>query len=126
MTALEQNLLAIIQDAFPLEERPYQVLAGRLGSDEQSTFAAVESLRKSGVIRRIGGVYDSRRLGFVSRLCAGKVADIDRFAATVNEISAITHNYVRSHKHGPSRRACPFRNEEAQDKHGDGYCRAKN
>lgn len=99
MTELEQRLLSVIQDAFPLEKRPYQVLAGRLGSDEQSTFAAVESLRKSGVIRRIGGVYDSRRLGFVSRLCAGKVADIDRFAATVNEISAITHNYVRSHEY---------------------------
>ena len=71
MTELEQNLLAIIQDAFPVEECPYQVLAEQLGSDEQSVFAAVESLRNSGVIRRIGGVYDSRALGFISRLCAG-------------------------------------------------------
>ncbi len=92
-------MLAIIQDAFPLEERPYQVLAGLLGSDEQSVFAAVEKLRESGVIRRIGGIYDSRKLGFISRLCAGKVADIDRFAAAVNEIPAITHNYVRSHEY---------------------------
>ena len=58
MTELEHNLLAIIQDDFPLEERPYQVLAGQLGSDEQSVFDAVENLRMSGVIRRIGGVYD--------------------------------------------------------------------
>lgn len=99
MTALDQSLLAIIQDAFPLEERPYQVLAGLLGSDEQSVFAAVEKLRESGVIRRIGGIYDSRKLGFISRLCAGKVADIDKFAAAVNEIPAITHNYVRSHEY---------------------------
>lgn len=99
MTALDQSLLAIIQDAFPLEERPYQVLAGLLGSDEQSVFAAVENLRESGVIRRIGGIYDSRKLGFISRLCAGKVADIDKFAAAVNEIPAITHNYVRSHEY---------------------------
>jgi DNA-binding Lrp family transcriptional regulator len=109
MTELEQNLLAIIQDAFPLEERPYQVLAEQLGSDEQSVFAAVENLRQSGIIRRIGGVYDSKALGFISRLCAGKVptattgaADdsaLEAFATTVNEIPAITHNYVRSHEY---------------------------
>ena len=99
MTELEQHLLAIIQDAFPLEERPYQVLAEQLGSDEQSIFAAVENLRQSGIIRRIGGVYDSKALGFISRLCAGKVTEsaLEAFAATVNEIPAITHNYQRSH-----------------------------
>ena len=99
MTELEQRLLSVIQDAFPLEDRPYQVLAGQLGSDEQSVFDAVENLRMSGVIRRIGGVYDSKALGFISRLCAGKVSDIDKFADAVNEIPAITHNYVRSHEY---------------------------
>lgn len=109
MTELEQHLLAIIQDAFPLEERPYRVLAEQLGSDEQSVFAAVESLRQSGIIRRIGGVYDSKALGFISRLCAGKVPTVatgaandcalEKFAAAVNEIPAITHNYVRSHEY---------------------------
>ena len=101
MTELEQNLLAIIQDAFPLEERPYQVLAGQLGSDEQSVFATVENLRQSGIIRRIGGVYDSKALGFISRLCAGKVTEsaIEAFATAVNEIPAITHNYQRSHEY---------------------------
>jgi DNA-binding Lrp family transcriptional regulator len=108
-TKLEQQLLAIIQDAFPLEERPYLVLADQLGSDEQSVFAAVEGLRKSGIIRRIGGVYDSKALGFISRLCAGKVPTVatgaagdnalEKFAAAVNEIPAITHNYVRSHEY---------------------------
>ena len=99
MTSLDQHLLDTIQDAFPLEERPYKVLAEQLDSDEQSVFEAVESLRNSGVIRRIGGVYDSKKLGFISRLCAGKVFDIDKFAAAVNEIPAITHNYVRSHEY---------------------------
>ena len=100
-TKLDQQLLAIIQDAFPLEERPYLVLAEQLGSDEQSVFAAVENLRQSGIIRRIGGVYDSKALGFISRLCAGKVTEsaLEAFATTVNEIPAITHNYQRSHEY---------------------------
>ena len=121
MTALEQHILDVIQDAFPLEERPYQVLAdmlnaqGRVGelpresTTEQQVFDAVENLRHSGIIRRLGGIYDSRKLGFISRLCAGKVPTIatgasddsalEKFAADVNEIHAITHNYVRTHEY---------------------------
>ena len=124
MTALEQHLLAIIQDAFPLEERPYRRLAEMLNAQEaqrnvggdackqfteQEIFDAVENLRQSGIIRRIGGVYDSRKLGFISRLCAGKVSAVetgasddsalDKFASVVNGIPAITHNYVRSHEY---------------------------
>ena len=106
MTALEQQILDTIQDAFPLEERPYKVLADLLSAQEnlgavseQQVFDAVEILRNSGIIRRIGGIYDSRRLGFISRLCAGKVSDIEKFAAAVNEIPAITHNYQRSHEY---------------------------
>ena len=104
MTALEQHILDVIQDAFPLEERPYQVLADMFGAQgesvtEQQVFEAVENLRNTGIIRRIGGVYDSKKLGFISRLCAGKVADIDKFATAVNVVPAITHNYVRTHEY---------------------------
>lgn len=114
MTELEQKILDTIQDAFPLEERPYRALAdlfnAQVGSvTEQQVFDAVEGLRKSGVIRRIGGVYDSKALGFISRLCAGRVPTVatgaandcalEKFAAAVNEIPAITHNYVRSHEY---------------------------
>lgn len=112
MIELEQRLLSVIQDAFPLEERPYRRLAEMLNAQEacaggdarghlteQAVFDAVENLRRSGIVRRIGGIYDSRRLGFISRLCAGKVTDLDKFASAVNGIPAITHNYVRSHEY---------------------------
>ena len=133
MSELEQQILDLIQDAFPLVERPYKALAEMLNElaancdsvnnvgekcanpvvSEQVVFEAVESLRASGVIRRIGGVYDSKKLGFISRLCAGKVpvstldfssepheqTAMEKFAAAVNEVPAITHNYIRSHEY---------------------------
>ena len=99
MEALDRKILEIIQDGFPLEERPYAALGRRLGVSEDIAFEHVENLRKSGVIRRLGGIYDSRRLGYISRLCAGVVPEgnLDGFAAAVNKIPAITHNYIRSH-----------------------------
>jgi DNA-binding Lrp family transcriptional regulator len=97
--ALDQKILEIVQDGFPLEERPYAALGRLLGVSEEVAFDSVERLRKSGVIRRLGGVYDSRRLGYISRLCTGVVSEdkLEGFAAAVDKIPAITHNYVRSH-----------------------------
>ena len=63
---LSQKLLAIIQDGFPLVERPYKALAEMLNVSEQDVFDEVEKMRASGVIRRIGGVYDSKKLGYES------------------------------------------------------------
>ena len=133
MNDLNQKLLAIIQDGFPLVERPYKALAEMLNCDskkdagendagakcanlavsEQEVFDEVEKMRVSGVIRRIGGVYDSKKLGFISRLCAGKVltsendfsaehhaqTPMEKFAAVVMSEPAITHNYIRSHEY---------------------------
>ena len=125
---LNQKLLAIIQDGFPLVERPYKALAemlncavendasekcANLAVSEQKVFDEVEKMRTSGVIRRIGGVYDSKKLGFISRLCAGKVpassldfsaephsqTPMEKFAAVVMSEPAITHNYIRSHEY---------------------------
>lgn len=99
MEALDQKILEIVQDGFPLEERPYAALGRLLGVSEEEAFDSVERLRKSGVIRRLGGVYDSRRLGYISRLCTGVVGanELESFAAAVDKIPAITHNYVRRH-----------------------------
>ncbi len=99
MEALDRKIFEIIQDGFPLEERPYATLGRQLGISEDVAFEHVENLRKSGVIRRLGGIYDSRRLGYISRLCAGVVPEgnLDGFAAAANKIPSITHNYIRSH-----------------------------
>lgn len=115
MAPLEQAILDVIQDGFPIAERPYAELArilndcgaGSTGVTESEAFSLVEGLRATGVIRRIGGVYDSLKLGFVSRLVAGKVyalgnkatddSALNEFAAAVNRVPAVTHNYVRSH-----------------------------
>ena len=51
MEALDRKILEIVQDGFPLEERPYAILGRLLGVSEEGAFDSVERLRKSGVIR---------------------------------------------------------------------------
>lgn len=95
----DRALLNLIQSDFPLEPRPYQVLGQRLGLSEEEVLSRLRRLRETGVIRRIGGNFASRRLGYASTLCAARVPP-DKLAAfenKVNEYPGVTHNYRRDH-----------------------------
>ena len=54
--------------------------------------------KEEGIIRRIGAVFDLRRLGFASTLCAARVPeDQDQGirGKIVNACPGVTHNYRR-------------------------------
>ena len=42
---------------------------------EEEVIARLQSLMESGVIRRLGGVFDSRKLGYSGTLCAMNIPD---------------------------------------------------
>jgi DNA-binding Lrp family transcriptional regulator len=101
MDDIDRKILGTIQSEFPLSPRPYRDLSVRLGLTEAEAFARVAHLKKKGIIRRIGGSFDARSLGFVTTLCAAKVPDtqITTFVEAVNKYSGITHNYLRQHEY---------------------------
>ena len=101
MDDIDRKILGTIQSDFPLSRRPYGDLSGRLGLPEEEIFGRVERLRKEGIIRRIGGSFDSRCLGFTTTLCAAKVPDnrITPFVEEVNKYPGVTHNYLREHEY---------------------------
>jgi DNA-binding Lrp family transcriptional regulator len=96
---IDKRLLDEIQSNFPLTKRPYKDLGARLDCSEEEIFGRIERLKKEGIIRRIGGNFDSRRLGFATTLCAARVPDdkIKGFVEAVNKYSGVTHNYLRDH-----------------------------
>jgi DNA-binding Lrp family transcriptional regulator len=53
----------------------------------------------SGVIRRIGANFTSRKLGYTSTLCAAQVPPerLPHFVEVVNRYPGVTHNYLRRH-----------------------------
>ncbi len=99
MDDIDRKLLNEIQSDFPITKRPYEDLGDRLDCSEEEILKRVERLRKEGIIRRIGGNFDSKRLGFATTLCAAKVPDdkINRFVEVVNRYPEVTHNYLRNH-----------------------------
>ena len=100
MTEDEKKLLNRIQADFPVASKPFEELAGELGIAENVVMGLVKKLKESGIIRRIGAVFDSQRLGYKSTLCAMKVSeqDLDEVAAIVSAYPEVTHNYGREHE----------------------------
>ncbi len=95
----EALILNIIQKKFPLVSRPYAQIACELGISEAEVMEKVRRLKKKKVIRRIGGVFNSQALGFVSTLVALSVEPfrLEAVAQKVSSLSGVTHNYQREH-----------------------------
>ncbi|WP_457551257.1 siroheme decarboxylase subunit alpha [Desulfobacula sp.] len=95
-----KEILNNIQVDFPIDSRPYKILAQKLGLGEDELIKRIKQLKKDLLIRRIGGNFSPDRLGYHSTLCAAKVPEdkIELFTKTVNSYSGVTHNYKRDHE----------------------------
>ena len=99
MDDIDRKLLNEIQSDFPVAQRPYKDLGVRLNCSEDNILTRVKRLKKEGIIRRIGGNFDSQRIGFTTTLCAARVPDdtIEEFVRVVNKYPGVTHNYRRDY-----------------------------
>jgi len=99
MDDIDKKLLNEIQSDFPVTQRPYKDLGVRLSCSEDNILTRIKRLKKEGIIRRIGGNFNSQRIGFTTTLCAARVPDdeIEEFVRVVNKYPGVTHNYLRDH-----------------------------
>jgi siroheme decarboxylase len=99
LDALDRQILNRLQTAFPVTAEPFRTLSDEMGLAEGDVLKRVQALKKQGLIRRIGAVFNLDRLGFVSTLCAAKVPEdkVDLFVETVNALPGVTHHYRRNH-----------------------------
>jgi len=93
----DKALMSVIQSNFPVDRRPFERLGAYLDADPEDIERRIRKLRDEGVIRRLGAVFDSKKLGYVSTLAAARIdADkIDDAAAEVSKLPGVTHNYRR-------------------------------
>lgn len=95
----DRALMNEIQSNFPIDARPYALIADRLGLPEKEVIGRIRRLLDFGIIRRLGANFDSRRLGYMTTLCGAKVPPekLEEFIELVNSYNGVTHNYLRRH-----------------------------
>ena len=95
-----KRILNHIQVNFPVDARPYKILAEKLGLHEDELIKRINEMKEDMLIRRIGGNFSPDKLGYHSTLCAARVPEykIGLFTKTVNGFSGVTHNYKRDHE----------------------------
>jgi DNA-binding Lrp family transcriptional regulator len=99
MDEIDHKILNLIQGIFPVDPEPYRIIGEQAGITEDEAFERIGKLRESGIIRRIGAVFDPKKMGFTSTLCAARVPEtkLAAFVEAVNAYPGVTHNYRRNH-----------------------------
>jgi DNA-binding Lrp family transcriptional regulator len=97
LSGLERELLPVMESGFPVTATPYEALASAVGSTEAEVLAAVRDLEDRGVIRRVGPIFEPRRLGYVSTLVGITVADdeLEAAASSIADCPQVIHGHVR-------------------------------
>lgn len=103
LTSQQADWLFALQRPWPLVERPLATLSEGLGTTEEALADFLSMLRKEGVVRRIGGVFDARRLGYRSCLFGVRIENkeaLEAAAMAVCTVPGVTHAYVRGWPEG--------------------------
>ena len=98
MDELDCRILDALQNDFPLEQEPYEVISDKLKIPCEQLLERLRLLMADGVIRRIGASFDSRKFGYYSTLAAISVEPgiVEQASEIIEGFPEITHSYLRS------------------------------
>lgn len=95
---LNAELLYRLQRGLPITRRPFAEMGGQLGLSEADVLERVRGYFDDGTARRLGAIFDLRRLGYTSVLCAVAVEpdDLEEVAGRITPHEGVTHCYLRT------------------------------
>ncbi|TKX39397.1 Lrp/AsnC family transcriptional regulator [Halorubrum sp. CGM5_25_10-8B] len=106
LTALDRAIINAFQGGFPVAERPFDAAAAALrerGVDVTGPELCerVRELDEEGILSRFGALVNAEEIGGAASLVAMHAPEdrYDEVAETVNEFTAVAHNYEREHPH---------------------------
>jgi siroheme synthase-like protein len=99
MDATDRRLLDAVQAGVPLAARPFAALGRTLGLTGAEVVDRLAALAAGGVLRQIGPIFDTARLGYRSSLVAARVGPgrVDEAARVVGAHPGVSHSYARDH-----------------------------
>ena len=106
LTTLDRAIINAFQGGFPVAERPFDAAAAALrerGVDVTGPELCerVRELDEEGILSRFGALVNAEEIGGAASLVAIHAPEerYDEIAETVNEFTAVAHNYEREHPH---------------------------
>jgi siroheme decarboxylase len=99
---VDRKLIQLLQDNFPIVERPWKEIGNKLNLTEDHVINRLKRLNELGVIRKIGSIVDSSKVGLTAAtLVAMKVPEnkVSDVASAINEYGNVSHNYQREHEY---------------------------
>jgi DNA-binding Lrp family transcriptional regulator len=100
MDEIDRVVIDVLQDRFPVCERPFLAVAQQLDMSEAELIARVDRMLQEGTLTRFGPLFAADRLGGELTLCAMQVPRdaFDDVAGRVNALAAVAHNYERDNE----------------------------
>lgn len=106
LTALDRGIINAFQGGFPVTTRPFDPAAAALREHGVAVTGSelcerIRELDESGVLSRFGALVNAEEIGGAASLVAMHAPE-DRYeeiAETVNDFTAVAHNYEREHPH---------------------------
>ncbi len=97
---LDKEILNEIQWTFPLVSQPYHEIAKKFDVSVEEIKKRLTNLKKTGILRQLSAIFDTRRLGYKSSLVAMKIDPdkLDYVAQQINRHPGVSHNYERNHE----------------------------
>jgi DNA-binding Lrp family transcriptional regulator len=101
MLADEKKILTALQRGVEITSRPFE----GLDIEETNVMGLLKRSLDEGLVRRFGGIFDSRRLGYKSILCALDVLpeELEKKASIISAQPGVTHCYERMPFHSDIR-----------------------
>ncbi|SMO63324.1 siroheme decarboxylase subunit beta [Halorubrum cibi] len=106
LTALDRAIINAFQGGFPVTARPFEPAAAALRERGLEVTGSelcerVRELDESGVLSRFGALVNAEEIGGAASLVAMHAPEerYEEVAETVNNFTAVAHNYEREHPH---------------------------
>ncbi len=100
MDNLDKQILNEIQWTFPLVSQPYHEIAKKFDTTPEIIMQRLSALKKTGILRQLSAIFDTRRLGYKSSLVAMEIEPdkLEYVANQINRHPGVSHNYERNHQ----------------------------
>jgi len=100
MDNIDKEILNEIQWTFPLVSQPFHEIAKKFGITPDVVKNRLIHLKKTGILRQLSAIFDTRKLGYKSSLVAMEIEPqkLDYVAQQINRHPGVSHNYERNHQ----------------------------